>query len=1524
MRTTSTFTSLAILALATLVQASSPQGQPTAFGKAVPEKQLVSPPKDNSFFVSEQDASDSGLPTFYASMENSEEWQNANPIVLKTGVYSFTADPNTGFTLCGQESDASTVTDGGVYVDGKFYYIKGGGAYNAYATTFYCLDTDTWKLDYSRYKGTMSKTIATDMAFDPETEQVYAVSPEYYGAGNYWIRTVNLETGDFTDVASLGSTVIRAMAIDANGQMWGIGGNQYDCSLYKIDKRNGELTEVGHTGFNLLQSNSSATFDYRTGKLYWVGYTFTEDSDWRRYLYSYLLEVDLTTGKATVVKHFSNNEYLVGLFIKDSHPKAPEKVSGLEFKFDSNGSASGNVVFTLPTKTYDLHDLTGKLSVQILVDGTVAEEKNSLTPGAAYTSSKINLKENEAHKVTVFCYSSDKHKSLPAVYNTFGGTDVPGAITDLKVTPNDLGNEVALSWTAPAAGLHNGYIDPATLRYRIIRNPDKATIAENLSQTTFVDKFAADRPMKRTQYQVIAYSDKGDGGAVYSSIYTVGSPYQLPYLETFDSYNAFYNFTTIDANGDGSAEIGKMWVYDETYEAAMYYSATAAADDWLITPTLDLSPEKVYRLTFQTYGYNGGSNSHLQVTTGLLPTIESQNRIIEDRTYPSSQATEDFSILFNPREGDYRIGFHNISNDGRVDHMSLDNIRVVEYGTNKIPSAPTDLTLQQRSADEVVVDMSFKAPSTCVNGDALKSISSIKIYRNNSAEPIHTITDAVPGAAVQWSDEAPADGENTYVVVATSAEGDGMEATAEIVTAMDIPLPVTNAAVQLQENGTKAVISWDAPAGEVGVNGRPLNPEKITYSIVRRTSSPYTKTTIAQNLKETTFTDTECTADFSDSYQQSYIYYEIVPSTLGGSGETTSSPTVLAGKSYRLPFAETWEYQSVMCPPWKSEGTGGSWFAASSGYDPRANGQDGVGLASFEYNSYGSTDNADYISPRIDLSEMDNPVLSFYLYESTSANVANSYLEVGVVTEDGEKVIFPTRYNVAAAADGWKLIEVSLADYKASTRLSLVFRGHANDRKGRIHIDNVQVNGTPFAYDLKAVSLIGPSTSVLGAENVYTATIQNIGTETNTNFSVEFYNGETLLDTKTVESLAAGAELEIPFSFTPSLDMTDESVTLSATIKAEKDGIANNNSVSKQVQLVSPNLPYVTDLKAGWEGDNIRLSWSDATKYPHPETVVDDVEAYKPFSISNIGDWTMEDVDGAMTIGVSVSGETIYWDNATDPKAFIVFRPSQYGLTATSLSPYVSPYSGEQCFVAFASAGKANDDWMISPLLSGEQQTISFYAKAMYPQNTSEQFEVWASSTDKSIESFTKISGPTPITTTSATNWRNYEYTLPEGTNYFAIRCVSDNQFGLMIDDIRYDAVYPTVNLYGYNVFRDGVKITDEPIGETEYIDTPADLEATYRYYVSAVYEEGESIYSNPVDVKYAGVGEQIADGLKIYASNGVVRISNADAQSIIHVFDTMGRMIYSVTGHDAYTLPLSKGIYIVNAGATTRKVEVR
>ena len=96
----------------------------------------------------------------------------------------------------------------------------------------------------------------------------------------------------------------------------------------------------------------------------------------------------------------------------------------------------------------------------------------------------------------------------------------------------------------------------------------------------------------------------------------------------------------------------------------------------------------------------------------------------------------------------------------------------------------------------------------------------------------------------------------------------------------------------------------------------------------------------------------------------------------------------------------------------------------------------------------------------------------------------------------------------------------------------------------------------------------------------------------------------------------------------------------------------------------------------------------------------------------------MADVDGGPgTFTISNTSSTnIPYENAGRPMAFQVFNPAHAGLLLVNGAGQPTgwmPHSGNQMLAAFGDVDGQNNDWLISPELSGDAQTITFLREAI-------------------------------------------------------------------------------------------------------------------------------------------------------------------------------------------------------------------
>lgn len=157
------------------------------------------------------------------------------------------------------------------------------------------------------------------------------------------------------------------------------------------------------------------------------------------------------------------------------------------------------------------------------------------------------------------------------------------------------------------------------------------------------------------------------------------------------------------------------------------------------------------------------------------------------------------------------------------------------------------------------------------------------------------------------------------------------------------------------------------------------------------------------------------------------------------------------------------------------------------------------------------------------------------------------------------------------------------------------------------------------------------------------------------------------------------------------------------------------------------------------------------------------------------GDWTL--YDGTGGAGVYYSSQENF-DNEGEPQAWLPFNPVAISSNVTSA------HSGNQYMESICPrTGVASDHWLISPELSGNAQTITFWDREVVTTYGAETYEVLVSYTDNNPASFTKVGD----FTTNSTTWQLKSASLPAGSKYFAIRHTSDDIFGLFIDDITYE-----------------------------------------------------------------------------------------------------------------------------------------
>lgn len=1477
--------------------------------------------------------------TLYGFLNNAGSWSEGFNFDPYWGFYSITPTGEGGFqpiSPVGYDYQWALQSEGGgagIYDDGYYYCFTALGRYDNYKVQYSKVNTKTWETEKTGVvsgSNTAPVPVPVDMTVNPADGKIYAVCRTQLGSGNGnggVLVTVDRETGEMTKIADL-SYFFWTISCDSDGQMYGIstGSDYVRGTLYRIST-GGQVEEVGPTGLAFYDIEQSATIDFRSGKMYLthVGYIVNEDGSINyNYTTKGLYELDVKTGKATMLHAYGDGEVVTALSIPNSHPTAPDLISDLSFTPKENGSMTGVVTFTAPSLTYAQQPLSGTITGTLSLDD---REVGIITTAAGQNFSQEITVDSEGKHVVTVVLNANGHDAVACTATGVFGNDAPMGVENLKLTASADATTAILTWDTPTASVNGGYFNPDDLRYTIVRYPDRTTVARTATGNSFTETI--DMDYSRIYYVVTPYIESNTtlrGKAVRSNKEYIGKPWGMPYVEPFDTSASWESITVIDANEDGG-EWGwedPVWKYDEQYACAFFYHfmTVGPSDDWFITPKLALDSSKLYRITWQQYGYyDNGTPNHLQVYCGNAPTVDGMHKKIYDEVaFSTMTSVLTQSRYFAPNKGDSFIGFRDITPD--ANHFSVDNILIEECGSSAVPNVVNDLVASviDRASGKVLI--SFTAPLINAAEEKLDCTMDIKLYRGTGEEPIKTFTNVTPGQTVTYEDTQAAPAVNAYRVVPENSVGTGLEASISIDLRAGCPQPVTNVkAVSLSPS--QVLLTWNAPTARVDENGNEIDYTSLRY-LVYRPLGGNEYDLIGRGLKECQFIDNNPTATCGD--QQGVTSYYVACVNGDDESYATLSNPVYVGPAYPLPFAETWKDQIPVTSPWLSSSNGtASWIITSKGYVPLVDGQDGWGILSLEVNRELAGGQSAYWSPRIDLSGVKDAKLTFWMYGENTYDPTNDWISVAVDIEGKTQETTGVTFNPSKWA-GWKKQTVDLTPYCGNDRVSIILIGNITnsptDGERRIHLDNLEITGTPLDKDVRLTSFTGPTKVRETLENTYTVAIANVGGSDYENLPLYLYADGDLVAEKKIDYLSSEERMTVEFTYVAP-DGSDDMIELTAEIApvASEDAVPDNNAMSLSVAVQPLNLPYVTDLTGEYnEADGtVTMWWGLPSEAEFIETVDEGAEAYDAFSIAEVGAWTMYDGDGAVPFKFQdTAGNLLSWDNNDQPQAWMVFRPSD----VTSDNTW-QPHSGTQVFTSWAAAGTPNNDWLISPELSGEAQLISFYIRRLNERDSEERFNVYYSSTDTDPASFHSLNGDTPVS--AGTEWELCFYALPEGAKYFAIQYVGYHQSALLLDDLQFEA-YPThLRVDGYNLYRDGVRVNESLIGRRRFVDENVNTTDKVQYTVCPVYGGIEAAPSNVFNMDPAGImtpGD--AGAIAVMSSRGAIHVINAQ-DKLASVFSIDGKTLFSGTmasGHE--TISIVPGIYIVTVADKSFKVIVR
>ncbi len=1304
-----------------------------------------------------------------------------------------------------------------VYVDGRYYVIQlnalGGITIGA---TKYTWDADTWEL-IDTDDQLWASSAATDMTFDPTTGLVYG---QFFSADLdelYW-GTLDVESGSMTQLSRNMDDRLYAIAAAPSGVVYAI--NQSG-KLVTVNKDNGTLAEVGNTGV-MPKYIQSMTIDEKTGRCYWAA--MTEDAK------AGLYEVDLETGAATLIGAMPGNSEVCGLFIPETiSGDAPAKVDTATLNF-RNGSLSGRLEFDLPTTTVAGDRMTEMVYgyAQVTNSEGISDQYSDMDAAGGEMSMNVTVPYAGMYNFKVWA-SNSAGEGPKYRFQAWIGPDAPQAVTNLGARLQADGS-VVVSWDAPTRGVHDGYVDWDAVTYRVVCVNDGEVIADNLTATTVTDMPQVSGS-KSVQYSVTPQFGTLTGPTAYTPTVMTSDALEVP--ATVNFVQDWDLCTVIDANADGVTWTTSPGGF------VVYSGEELDGDDWIITPAIHLVPGRQYNVQLGIAARNGvvyyekfelkagqGNTVDAMTATVLpeqgIPTLGSMLRI--DTTFVASA------------DGNYNFGVHAMSS-ASWRQMRLYSLTVTEGSLLTAPQAVANLTATAAGQGQLSATLAFNAPALDLNGDALAALGKIEVA-NADGQVLSTVVTPVPGAALTC-DVPAVQGDNTYVVTPYGSDGEaGKAAQVTVYCGVDVPSYPTDVTLSVQNN--RPHLTWQAPV--TGENGGYINPALLTYDVLG---------SLWEDLAATGLTATQWTDNWdATTGDQTTLYYGVRAVNAAGQGSGMISNVIVAGANYTLPFVENFPYGGLNNECWIMSSADGEaeWgVSRTEGFDSP------LGCARFDGYSGGSQA---LVTGKVSLAGAQVPVLDFRVMGDPSSD---DRLDVLVSDEFEGQYMLLKSVQFSGTNGEWQHVVVDLSQFKDLDHVHIAFMGAATTYMSTIWLDEVRID-EQREHDLVARHLTASKSRVMVGEShtELELSIENRGTAAvaAADYQVSVLRNGELLQVLEGVDIASDAMATVSCTYVPDNDDDSDLEFVARIDYAADQDPASNTSEAVTVQVDKQQWPAVDDLQGEGDGGIAKLTWSQPDLSGTPESVVTEgFEAYNSFDIEKMGSWTLADVDQSYTYDIS----GFYWENATMPQSWIVFAPAEvedlYG-DGEPLSSAWDPHSGEKYAASFACYDGLNDDWLITPELSGNAQQVSFWAKSANDYYGMERFEVYYSTTDTNVESFTALAQDFEQVPAA---WTEYSYSLPEGAKYFAIRCVSPNRFCLMVDDVTFEcAPQPLdVEFVGYNVYRNGVLVNEAPVTVTHF-ETAFDSED--KFTVRVVYDKGLSASSNVVTLIASGIAAPEAD----------------------------------------------------------------
>lgn len=673
-----------------------------------------------------------------------------------------------------------------------------------------------------------------------------------------------------------------------------------------------------------------------------------------------------------------------------------------------------------------------------------------------------------------------------------GKNGAPAEVQDLTVTPEAEGEmEAVVSFKLPNTTLGGDNLT-GNITANIYRDDTEVAKLDYKAAGSLINW--TDNTVEGVgvhKYTVSATNDEGEGKRISTKQFI--GVYTAPYVNNFDDETTDDFFVTVNDSVSGGNKCVWEWSQYNQNLALGYYIQKNYEPIWLFFPAIKFDANEVYEVNFDwsyapftitspaSFGYGMAADSTAQTLINDLPytndlgygnAYASSNEIVATQTgkyYPS--------IFINGNRGDY----------GSYITPTIDNLNIVHIASAFAPYQVENLVAEHDMTGAMKATLHFDAPTTDFAKRALVGKFNINIYRTGQTIPVKTFENVDPGQSLEWIDEQPLNGNNSYTVVPMNDYGRGKAATVETFVGIDVPEAVTNYLVRGNEDNQKAILSWDA-ASEVGQNGGVVD-ESLIYTIVEffpNETEQDKQLKILSTTKDLTFTVEH---EATDNMEQHF--YGVITQTSAGVGKAVLDYVIL-GKLKEVPFTESFVNGGLSTDGWVAAGDvnqyGAAWqMVQDSEEQTSQDGDNGFALC-YNGNMYEQYHYGDLITPKMQVEPTKDYTLTFYVYHGTaSTSTIKPTLVTSLSLDDYEFVDICDTISVTEGEKEWVKYEIPLKGTSLSNYMKFRFRAFLSSMSERVWIDNIVVESKTAAgieriFGEAGVHAVKGGISVIGYE----------------------------------------------------------------------------------------------------------------------------------------------------------------------------------------------------------------------------------------------------------------------------------------------------------------------------------------------------------------------------------------------------------------------------------------------------------